>query len=170
MHLHLQRYEKMLELNLPKYDFKLKKSEKGLKIFDAWRCRWVTLTPEEWVRQHFLHFMEDHLGYPHGLMAVETAINVNGTSKRCDAVVYGRDMKPLVLVEFKRPDVVLTQKVFDQVAVYNTQLGVRYFLISNGLQHYACAVDAASGRYCFFQTLPTFSVLSAPDSPVPPSK
>lgn len=109
-------------------------------IFCAWRRKYVRLTPEEWVRQHFLHALTEDLGYPAALLAVEAPIRVGDVQKRCDAIVYHSSLKPLCIIEFKAPTVTLTQKVFDQVAVYNRQLGVQFFILSNGKQHCACRV------------------------------
>lgn len=109
-------------------------------IFCAWRRKFVRLTPEEWVRQHFLHALVEDFAYPQTLIAVETPICVGEVQKRCDAVVFDRDLRPLCIVEFKAPTVSLTQKVFDQVAVYNRRLNVQYFFLSNGKEHQACRV------------------------------
>ena len=110
-------------------------------IFCAWRRKYVRLTPEEWVRQHFLHALVEDFAYPQSLIAVEAAIEVGKMKKRCDAIVYNLDLKPLCIVEFKAPTVSLTQRVFDQVAVYNRRVGVDYFFLSNGRDHRACRVN-----------------------------
>ncbi len=102
----------------------------------------VRLTPEEWVRQHFLHALVEDYGYPMALIAVETLLGGNRRT-RTDAVVYDRQLKPICIIEFKAPTVALTQKVYDQVANYNRQLGVRYFILSNGKEHIACSVTEA---------------------------
>lgn len=100
----------------------------------------MRLTPEEWVRQHFLHALVEDFGYPAELISVEALLGGSRRS-RTDAVVYGRDLRPRMIIEFKAPTVSLTQKVFDQVAGYNRELGVLYFIISNGKQHIACRVS-----------------------------
>lgn len=104
------------------------------QIFCEWRHRWVRLTPEEWVRQQLLHRLVEQLGYPASLIAVETAIKVGDAAKRCDAVVYDRQMNPLVLIECKAETVTLTQKTLDQAITYNRQLHVPYLLLHNGPQ------------------------------------
>lgn len=109
-------------------------------ILCVWRQKFVRLTPEEWVRQHFLHALVEDLGYPQGLIAVEAPIEVGKVKKRCDAIVYNRSMQPVCLIEFKAPNVALTQKVFDQMAVYNRKVGVSHFILSNGKEHIACMV------------------------------
>lgn len=113
-------------------------------IFCVWRRKYVRLTPEEWVRQHFLHALVEDFAYPQALIAVEASISVGEVKKRCDAIIYNSALQPLCIVEFKAPTVSLTQKVFDQVAVYNRQLGVTYFFLSNGNEHKACKVDTTT--------------------------
>ena len=104
------------------------------QIFCEWRHRWVRLTPEEWVRQQLLHQMVEQLGYPASLIAVEKAISVGETKKRCDAVVYDTAMQPQVLIECKAETVPLTQKTLDQALVYNRKLNVPYLILHNGPQ------------------------------------
>lgn len=104
------------------------------QIFCEWRHRWVCLTPEEWVRQHLLHHMTEQLDYPASLIAVETAIMVGDAKKRCDAVVYNRQMIPLMIIECKAETVPLTQKTLDQAITYNRKLNVPYLLLYNGVQ------------------------------------
>ena len=105
------------------------------QIFCEWRHRWVRLTPEEWVRQQLLHRLVEQLDYPASLIAVETAITVGETKKRCDAVVYDTAMQPLVLIECKAETVPITQKTLDQAITYNRKLNVPYVLLSNGVQN-----------------------------------
>ena len=104
------------------------------QIFCEWRHRWVRLTPEEWVRQQLLHHMVEQLDYPASLIAVEQAISVGETKKRCDAVVYDRQMLPLMLIECKAETVPLTQKTLDQALTYNRKLNVPHLLLYNGIQ------------------------------------
>lgn len=109
-------------------------------IFCVWRRKFVRLTPEEWVRQNFLHALLE-LGYPQEKIAVEASITLAGLSKRCDAIIYDAALQPICIVEFKAPTVALSQKVFDQVAVYNKKLEVEHFILSNGKLHKACKVN-----------------------------
>lgn len=104
------------------------------QIFCEWRHRWVRLTPEEWVRQQLLHRMVEELAYPASLIAVEQAISVGDAKKRCDAVVYDRNMQPLMLIECKAETVPLTQKTLDQAITYNRKLHVPYLLLHSGVQ------------------------------------
>ena len=149
----------MLSLNLPEFDVKItSKGEKRL-IFDVVRNKFVALTPEEWVRQHFVHFLMEHKGYPHSLLANEILINLNGTYKRCDTVLYRRDLSPQMIIEYKAPHVEITQKVFDQISRYNRVLHVDYLIVSNGLSHYCCQMDYEHQTYRFLQDIPDYSAL-----------
>ena len=104
------------------------------QIFCEWRHRWVRLTPEEWVRQQLLHRLVEQLGYPASLIAVEQAIQVGEAKKRCDAVVYDRQMTPVMVIECKAETVPLTQKTLDQAITYNRKLNVPYLMLHNGVQ------------------------------------
>ena len=149
----------MQPLNLPECPLTIKKQNNRLFVFDTQRKRYVALTPEEWVRQHFIHLLTGHLGYPAARLAVEHQIELNGMKKRCDAVFFATDARPLLIVEVKAPTVPITQAVFDQVAVYNLRLGVQFFMVSNGLEHYCCRVDRTHNRYDFLPALPTYGEL-----------
>ncbi len=131
----------------------------SLEIFDILRRRWVRLTSEEDVRQRVLHYLLG-LGYPGGRIAVESTIDVNGTRKRCDAIVFDEAGTPLVIVECKAPKVKITQRVFDQTAVYNNALHVPYLLLTNGSEHYFCAVDTEHRRYVPFERFPNYEELT----------
>jgi type I site-specific restriction endonuclease len=104
------------------------------QIFCEWRHRWVRLTPEEWVRQQLLHRLVEQLDYPASLIAVEQAINVGEAKKRCDAVIYDRQMNPLMVIECKAETVPLTQKTLDQAITYNRKLNVPFLMLHNGVQ------------------------------------
>ena len=121
----------MQELNLPPFDYKIIEKDSKPFIFDVIRRQYVALTPEEWVRQHFVHFLINHKGYPLSLMANEVQLKLNGMSRRCDTVVYNRELKPRVIVEYKAPTVNITQQVFDQICRYNMVLQVDYLIVSN---------------------------------------
>ena len=126
-------------------------------IFCAWRRKYVRLTPEEWVRQHFLHALVEDFAYPQTLIAVEASISVGEVKKRCDAIIYDNALRPLCIVEFKAPAVSLTQRVFDQVAIYNRRVGVSWFFLSNGNEHRACRV--LSGGYEQLPNIPLYTEL-----------
>ena len=106
----------MLSLNLPAFDAKIIVKDGKKAIFDIIRRRYVALTPEEWVRQHFVHFLLTYKGYPQALMANEVQLQLNGTRKRCDTVLYRCDLSAQMIVEYKAPDVVITQAVFNQIS------------------------------------------------------
>lgn len=155
----LQKYKKMWQLNLPSYQFRIRETEKGYFILDTFRKRFVKVTPEEWVRQHFLRFLTEDKGYPAALMAVEKQLELNGMKKRCDAVLFDLQGLPILLIELKAPNVPITQAVFDQMAVYNTKLNVKYFMVSNGLTHYCCKVNTENTTYDFFERIPDYELL-----------
>jgi hypothetical protein len=129
------------------------------EIFDFLRRRYVALTPEEWVRQHFTHFLIDHMGYPKGLVGNEVALKCGEKTLRCDSIVYSKDMHPLMIVEYKAPTVSLTQRVFSQISVYNLLLHVDYLVVSNGLQHFCCRMDYEHQTYQFLSDIPPYSSL-----------
>ena len=120
----------------------------------------MTLTPEEFVRQHFTAWLRDAKHYPASLMANEIGIDVNGTRKRCDTVIFGKDGKPVVIVEYKAPDVAVNQAVFDQIVRYNVALHADYLVVSNGINHYCCVIDYNSGTYHFIPEIPDYTSLN----------
>lgn len=152
----------MLELNLPPFEKKITTEGNKCSIFDIIRRRYVALTPEEWVRQHFVHFLIEHKGYPLSLMGNEVSLDLNGMSRRCDTVVFDRSLNPRVIIEYKAPTVKVTQRVFDQICRYNIVLQVDYLIVSNGLDHYCCRVDYASQSYQFLPDIPTYSEIIQP--------
>jgi predicted type IV restriction endonuclease len=144
----------MVPLNLPKAELKL--SRKGDKIF-VWciiRRKDLVLTPEEWVRQHLIHYLINQKNIPQSLMAAEMPIVVNTLQRRCDLVVYSKEGKPRMIVECKAPEVQLTQNVFHQIAQYNFELGVDLLMVSNGIDHIICQIDRKTGEMVFLQDLP----------------
>ena len=149
----------MYRLNLPPYDIKI--AEKGGKrsIFDILRRKYVALTPEEWVRQHFVHFLTEHKGYPSGLLANEVQLQVGDKQLRCDTLLYNKELQPQMIIEYKAPTVSLSQKVFDQITVYNFLLHVDYLVVSNGLQHICCKMDYQNQKYLFLEEVPNYQNL-----------
>ncbi|MEO6169100.1 MAG: type I restriction enzyme HsdR N-terminal domain-containing protein [Chitinophagales bacterium] len=144
----------MLRIVFPKYEFITRNEGDQLQIFDGIRKKYVSLTPEEWVRQHWLKFLIEEKKYPRSLIAVEMSLKLNKLSKRSDIVVYGRNGAPQLIVECKAGDVKLTQKVFDQIARYNLTLKVKYLVVSNGNKSFCCWIDAEKGSYHFMEELP----------------
>lgn len=147
------------QLNFPHYDFRLRENNSRPEIFDDVRKVWVTLTPEEWVRQHAMKWIVEEKKYPASLLAVEKSISVNGLTKRCDIVAFNRDGKPVLVVECKAHDVEISQVVFDQAARYNLTLNVNLFLLTNGMKHFCCVTDHEKQSYSFLKELPVFSTL-----------
>ena len=147
----------MPELNLPSFDKKVIQKDGKPFIFDIIRRQYVALTPEEWVRQHFVHYLISEKGYPQSLMANEVQLKLNGMSRRCDTVAYDRTLRPRVIVEYKAPTVNITQQVFDQICRYNMVLQVDYLIVSNGLVHYCCKVDNNTHTYTFLKDIPVYT-------------
>ncbi len=146
----------MQELNLPKYPFKIKKKYKKLYIFDEIRKKYIFLTPEEWVRQHFIQFLIIQKKYPKSLLAVEKEIKVNTLKKRFDILVFNKHGKHDIVVECKAPKVKITQKTFDQIARYNLSLEANYLIVTNGLEHYYCKMDYQKQQYVFLENIPVY--------------
>jgi predicted type IV restriction endonuclease len=133
------------------------------QVFDRLRHRFVALTPEESVRQMFVDYLIDVLGYPEGLMANEISITLNGTSRRCDSVLFGRDRRPVMVIEYKAPTVAITQGVFEQVARYNLVVNARYLVVTNGRALYCCRAEAGGG-HTFLERVPTYAELLSAES------
>ncbi len=148
-------------LNLPTYSFQLKHKPNGAYVFDIIRKKDIKLTPEEWVRQHFLVYMIHHLGYPAGLISVEYGLTINKLNKRSDIVVFDKTGQPLLIVECKAPTVSISQETFDQIATYNLNLNVKYLIVTNGLQHYCCQMSYNPMSYLFLDNIPTYTKLLA---------
>lgn len=149
----------MLSLNLPPYEIKIIEREGKRQIFDPLRKNYVALTPEEWVRQHFVNYLLQYKGYPSSLTANEVGITLNGMSRRCDTVIYDKNLKPRAIVEYKASSVKITKEVFAQISRYNLVLRVDYLIISNGLQHYCCKMDYANNSFTFMQDIPDYNTL-----------
>lgn len=148
----------MLALNLPPIDPKIKKADK-LYIWDRIRKKYVALTPEEWVRVHFVDYLINQIKCPESLIANEIQINLNGMKKRCDTVIYNNKLIPVAIVEYKAPDVKITQEVFDQIVRYNITLKVNYLIVSNGIEHFCCKMNYDELTYDFLADIPCYSEL-----------
>lgn len=151
----------MLTLNLPSYETKITRHDGKMQIYDAIRRCYVALTPEEWVRQHFVHYLIECKGYPATLMGNEVAITLNGTKRRCDTVVYDRALRPRAIIEYKAPEVKITKEVFAQISRYNLTLKVDYLIISNGLKHYCCKMDYSGNTFIFMNEIPEYEAIIA---------
>lgn len=146
----------MYKLNLPEYEFRIKKENDKQLIFDSIRKKFVVLTPEEWVRQNFVEFLKQERKFPASLMAIEKQVIVNGKQRRFDLLIYNRKGQPQLIAEFKSPEVKITQDTFDQVVRYNMVLQVENVIVSNGLQHFACVMDYKKNSYSFLTDIPAF--------------
>lgn len=146
----------MQKLNLPSYQFNIKTENGQKRIFDGIRKRYVQLTPEEWVRQHFIRYLAEHKKYPLSLIAVEKELRINKLKRRPDIVVFNRNHQPLLVVECKAPSVRITQETFDQVARYNIALRVKYLVVTNGMEHFCCKI-ISDQEYIFLKNIPDFS-------------
>lgn len=147
----------MLKLNFPTYQFKIKNSENRRLIFDKIRKKYVVLTPEEWVRQHFIHYLIDEKKYPISLIAVEKQLVVNSLKKRFDILVFNSGGKADIIIECKAPNVKIDQKTFDQIARYNMSLNANYLIVTNGLEHYYCNIDTNENKYHFMKSIPNYA-------------
>lgn len=135
-------------LNLPAFDVRLRatsRTSEDAEVYDPLRRKWVALTPEEWVRQHFVNMLVTVMGYSPHRIANEIGLRLNNTRRRCDTVVYDNTIRPAVIVEYKAPHIALTQRVFDQIARYNMVLDARFLIVSNGMTHYCCRIFDTEG-------------------------
>ena len=151
----------MQRLNLPPAKFKYKTDNKKTSVFDIIRKKYVALTPEEWVRQHIVHYLTAYLKYSPGLIAVETQVKINGMSQRADIVVYDRKGVPAMIVECKAPEVKIDNSVFEQAARYDLKLGVKYLLVSNGIKHYCALMNREEGSFKLLNSIPTFEQINS---------
>jgi predicted type IV restriction endonuclease len=120
------------------------------------RKKYVVLTPEEWVRQHFVHFLINDLKYPRSLFRLEGALTYNSLQKRSDILIRDREGKPWMLIECKSPAIKLTQKAFNQIAVYNMTIGATFLAVTNGMVHYCCPAPRAGEDAKFADSFPAF--------------
>lgn len=146
----------MIRLNLPSFKIKLSGTIQKPMIYDILRRKHVALTPEEWVRQHFIHYMIECKSYPASLMANEVCLKYGSKSLRADTVLYNRSLKPIMIMEYKAPDIAITRNVFDQISAYNLLLRVDYLIMSNGMQHYCCKMDYDRRSYTFLTDIPDY--------------
>lgn len=150
----------MQELNLPQYDFRLRKENEQFQIFDEIRKKYVALTPEEWVRQHFIQYLVNQKKVPASLMILEKKIVMNRMDRRPDILVHSKQGKPIMIVECKAPEVKISQDVFDQIARYNSVLNAPYLVVTNGLQHFCCLMDPDENTYRYLEEVPDYDEIS----------
>ncbi|MDG1037498.1 MAG: type I restriction enzyme HsdR N-terminal domain-containing protein [Polaribacter sp.] len=144
----------MQRLNLPTYNFKFKSSENKTLIFDKLRKKYVVLTPEEWVRQHYVCFLIEEKEYPISLIALEKQLIINNRRKRTDILVFNNKGNHEIIVECKAPSIKITQDTFDQIARYNLKLKANYLIVTNGLEHFYCKMDFEKETYIFLKDIP----------------
>ncbi len=149
----------MHQLNLPEANFKILQENDKLKIFDIIRKKYVAFTPEEHVRQQFIHYLINEKNYPKGLLAVEKQLKVYDTEKRADIVLYNSSGKPLVIVECKAPSINISQKAFDQITRYNMTFKAKFLIVTNGLKHYCCKPDYENNTYDFLKDIPDYNII-----------
>lgn len=148
----------MQPLKFSNYQFRFKNSENKMAIFDEIRKKFIILTPEEWVRQHVIHFLTLEMNYPKSYINVEKLLKINGLTKRYDIVVYNSDGSIFLLVECKAPEIKISQATFDQISRYNLTLNASYLMLTNGLNHYYCEMDFENESYRFLEQLPSLKI------------
>ncbi len=154
----------MKPLKLPPCSLRIKEGPGNRLVYDALRKKYVTLTPEEWVRQHFVNYLTAFLGYPPGLIKIETSFRLHGMLRRADILVHDRAGEPVLIVECKAPEVKITQEVFDQVINYNFSYCVRYLVVTNGITHFAGRIDSAKRSFDFLDRIPDYETLARTES------
>lgn len=148
-----------MQLNLPEQEFKIKKDKNNYFIFDSYRKKYVALTPEEWVRQNFVAFLVKEKHYPASLINNEVPLTQNGISRRCDTLIIDRFASPHVIIEYKAPNVKITQATFDQILRYNLVFKAKYLMVSNGMMHFCCKVNYEENKCIFLDNIPNYSEL-----------
>lgn len=145
-----------IALNLPPIALKLSRINNKIYVFDVLRKKNLVLTPEEWVRQHWVHFLHDYKDYPKSLMKIEGGLVVNDMQKRSDLVIYNAQGEKIILAEFKAPHVKITSKTFEQISTYNTKHRIPYLLVSNGIEHHFCKIDFDNATFEFIEDIPNY--------------
>jgi predicted type IV restriction endonuclease len=154
----------MFHLNLPPVDLRIKKQGVKEYVFDPLRKQYVRLTPEEWVRQHFIHYLIGQKNYPESLLANEVCIELGNLKRRCDTVLYDNFLQAQMIIEYKAPSVNISQAIFNQVARYNMSLRVSWLIVSNGMQHYCCHINE-NGEPVFLKEIPDYRELDKKSLP-----
>ncbi|MDR1368513.1 MAG: type I restriction enzyme HsdR N-terminal domain-containing protein [Dysgonamonadaceae bacterium] len=146
----------MSGLNLPPLELRTREQDGKQYVFDRLKRRYTRLTPEEYVRQHFINYLIEYKKFPESLLANEIQIELGNIKKRCDTVLYDKFLKPVLIIEYKSPKIAINQDTFDQISRYNMKLQVPWLIVSNGLQHYCCKVDFNSGTCSFLNDIPDY--------------
>ena len=145
------------ELNLPKYDFRFREEKGKKQIFDNFRKKFIALTPEEWVRQNFLYYLNKEKNFPAGRIAVEKEIDINGLKRRYDALIFDQNFEAQFIVECKAPHIKIDESVLEQIIAYNYKIKAPFLLLSNGLSHFCIQVDLENKRYQFLKEIPNYT-------------
>jgi hypothetical protein len=148
----------MQVLQFPVFEYKIKVEQNQHFIWEVVRKKWLLLTPEEWVRQHLIHYLNKYKAYPLSLMHIEKQIQLNSTKKRFDFLAYNNQLNPILLVECKAPDVKLDQLVLDQVLRYNLEVKAEYIMITNGIRHYCFQYQAANKTFQIINEIPSYQI------------
>ncbi len=151
----------MKKLNLPEFPIQVKYIKGKPYVFDPVRKKSVRLTPEEWVRQNFLLYLNHSKNYPFSLMQVEKEFIWNHLQMRSDILLFSNTGEPRMIVECKAPEINLSDRVFEQIARYNLRYHVPYLVVTNGLVHYCCSMDYLSASYIFLKDIPDYQIISA---------
>ncbi|MEO5603868.1 MAG: type I restriction enzyme HsdR N-terminal domain-containing protein [Cyclobacteriaceae bacterium] len=146
----------MFKLNLPEFDYKLKKASGKVWIFDGIRKKYIVLTPEEWVRQHFVHYLIHEKKYPKTLIKIEGGLRYNQLQKRTDIVVFNREAKPWMIVECKAPTTPVSPDTLTQASVYNATLKAEFLTVTNGLAHYCAHINWLERRTTLLDDTPPY--------------
>lgn len=146
-------------LNYPKANLSLSRKDEVIYVWDEFRKKKLKLTPEEWVRQHVLHYLVDHKNIPLSLIAAEYGIEVNQLTRRCDGVVFDRSGKPIMIIECKAPEVKITEHTLHQIAQYNFTLEVQWLVLTNGLDTVVAFINTESKSIDYVREIPSFDEL-----------
>ena len=146
----------MIDLSFPNYEFRIKNKHNKKYIFDQIRKKFVLLTSEEWVRQNCIMFLINDKKIPNGLINVEKKIKINSLTKRYDIIVYKSNGSVFLLVECKSPDIIINQKTFNQIAIYNYEVVSDFLMVTNGIQNYYCSIDYSNQCYKFVKDFPKY--------------
>lgn len=146
-----------IKLNFPAFPFKITQENDKLNIYDELRKKTIVLTPEEWVRQHLVKYLTEHLAYPKGLTQLEKKVNINGLPRRFDLSIMNPSGEYILLAECKAPHVELNAETVYQTAAYGKVLKPRLYLLSNGIRHICFHVTAEGIN--FLEEIPSYSTL-----------
>src|SRR5690606_6061630 len=146
-------------LNLPEYPFRITLKDSQHFIFDEVRKKHLVLTPEEWVRQHFIQYLVVVKKFPKSLIQIEGGLSLNQLQKRTDIVIFDKLGQRIMVIECKAPTVKITQSVFDQAARYNSVHKTKWLVVTNGLRHSYAIIDHLEKQFAFIEELPEYSLL-----------